>query len=388
MRVVALCLAVSVLAGCQMQMAEEASVAKESVSGTGDGPADSAAPTVPDAEAELAAAFDAAAATLDAPPPKKKGLFARLAPAVEPAPSPLDGTDIEVVEGTKPDTTLAAIPQSAAQADTAAADAPENAPGAVALQAQPRVQTAGLFGLFTPRRPKAAAPAAALPEQVEPTALPAQEVGDETDIAAAPDAAENIEDGADTAAPAPKKGLFARLAASAPRDAQKKAPRRTASTVAPGETVAFGVVGITCETRKSEMGTQVDQYPRNGRAIWRLYDTAPSSTGPRTQYITGFSDGCARQITGALVVFGSPDVHETHRYSKANKASWSEADNRYETIKTKYCGVAKKAYCPADRLSKLGNDLAFVSVYPRFGGYDRWLELLLHKGRLDTQQLR
>lgn len=162
----------------------------------------------------------------------------------------------------------------------------------------------------------------------------------------------------------------------------------SASTVARGVTLPFGTLGVTCETPKKDMGKRVDQFPREGRAVWQLYDTNPTSTTPRTQYITGFKDGCARQVTASLVVFGAPSLHEVHRYSKARaKATWSKADTKYEALKSKLCGVGRKSPCPSNKLGALEKDMAFVSVYKRFGDTDDWMELLLHKGKVVTEEL-
>jgi len=162
-----------------------------------------------------------------------------------------------------------------------------------------------------------------------------------------------------------------------------------AATVTPGAPLPFGEVGIACGLSARQMGREVDRFPREGRAVWRLYDSDPASTGPRPQYITGFADNCARQVSAALVTFGAPGVHEAHRYSAAMKGEpWSQADTRYEAIKGRICGVGRGVPCPAGRADRLERSVAFVSVYHRFGDSGRWLELLLHDGRLEAQELR
>lgn len=95
------------------------------------------------------------------------------------------------------------------------------------------------------------------------------------------------------------------------------------------------------------MAEKVDTYPRDGQAVWTLYDTDPGSTVPHTQLITGFADGCARQVTASLVMFGAAGLHEVHRYSDAmSEEPWSKADKTYETLKARVCGVKKRTSCP------------------------------------------
>ena len=167
-----------------------------------------------------------------------------------------------------------------------------------------------------------------------------------------------------------------------------KGEPRFASNVTRGNTLPFGTLKVACETPKKDMGKRVDQFPRKGRAVWRLYDTDPTSTTQRTQYITGFEDGCARQVTASLVVFGAPSLHEVHRYSKARaKAPWTKADTKYEALKSKLCGVGRKKPCPPNKLRALERNMAFVSVYKQFGDTDDWMELLLHDGAVVTEEL-
>lgn len=388
MRILAGVMAMTVLAGCQMELPafgaakvapdDAALVAMVSdATGTQVSGADVTAGEGEGGSAQaqdLAAAFEQAAT----PAPERKGLFAFLKAA--PPPSPLEGTDIEVIASA-----------GAQEAETAAA-------------------TAGNGGIFAFLKPKAAAgvsidavPQAAAPDgaadvdvaAVSPDAA-APEVRPET-VGVAPDAPAPTEPApiaqpvAQPAAPA-RKGLFAGLFANTgARAAGSKhaGAHKTQSTVQPGEVLPFGVVGIACEAKPAAQGELVDKFPREGRAVWKLYDTDPASTGARTQFITGFDDKCPRQITASLVMFGSAALHEVHRYAKARKdVSWSEADAAYEVIKAKSCGVGKGVGCPAARLPALEHSMAFVSVYKTFGGSGDWLELLLADGALVTDQIR
>lgn len=166
-------------------------------------------------------------------------------------------------------------------------------------------------------------------------------------------------------------GLFANGSNSPETDAISDAPLK------------FGEVGVACGIKRQNMGKQVDKTPKKGRALFKLFDTEPGSIQQRTQYITGFADGCARRFIASLVLFGAPDLHETHRYSSALKSvPYSGTDNAYEKIKLSMCGVGRGKPCPDARARKLAKTTSFVTVYPTFGGNADHLEILLHNGRL------
>lgn len=149
-----------------------------------------------------------------------------------------------------------------------------------------------------------------------------------------------------------------------------------------GTVAPFGAVATACGLSARDLGTAVDTSPKDGRAQWTLHDPIPNSTGPRTHYITGFKDRCARQITGALVLFGDPVVHEAPHYSGSTHSPESAADVAYETVKSRICGVRPGTPCPADRIEKLRKSVSFVSVYPSFGSSGEWFEMLLVNGQL------
>ncbi|GAA3863727.1 hypothetical protein [Celeribacter arenosi] len=281
-----------------------------------------------DPTTSLAQDFEVAARTSDAQG-EKKGLFAFLKPT--PPPSALAGSDIEVVESTGTDQT----------ATTG--------------------QTPGLFAFLTgPKTVTPASPESGVVEAAMPTDTPQTNSAPQTPRQ-------------------PRRGLFGLGGGGA----------ASTATVQPGEVLPFGEVGLACGFKTSDLGKQVDSFPHDGRAVWKLYDTNPLATGPRTQFITGFSDGCPRQVTAALVVFGSAAVHQVHRYGKPMASTrWSAADNAYEEIKSSVCGVARKQPCGDAKLAALDKRLAFLSIYPRFGGNEGWLELLLDQGRLVSKQIR
>ncbi|ALI56906.1 hypothetical protein [Celeribacter marinus] len=363
MRILAGVLALTVLAGCQMELPafnavrstpDELTVAAMVSDATGsqvlvDAPSDYDLAQTQD----LSTAFEDAAT----PVSPRKGLFAFLKPA--PVASPLDGTDIEVIDAQ------------------------------VAQGAQDAAVARGNGGIFAFLKPK--------PQDAQPaiTGIDAEDATDNVELAAL--ALEPADEGGSdirpetvgvspNVEPAPKKnGLFGGLFANA-RSTGSGAAR---STVQPGEVVAFGTVGVACEAKPAAQAKLVDKFPREGRAVWKLYDTDVSSTQARTQFITGFDDNCPRQITASLVMFGSAALHEVHRYSKARKkAPWSLADKEYEVIKSKTCGVGKGVNCPAQNLPKLESHMAFVSVYETFGGTGAWLELLVSDGKLISDEVR
>ncbi len=280
---------------------------------------------------------------------------------------------------------------AAPAADLAASDEPAVAETPEIRAATTEVQKAGFGGIFSflkPKRAEGATDEVAMRAETEAGAALAEaessEVRPETYgvQTALPEVPEEAAPEVQAATPAAKtrKPLFGFLKA-----APKNGP---VSTVKTGEVLPFGEVGINCEIRPRAMGAKVDQFPREGRPVWQLYDSAPENTAPHSQYITGFADGCARQVTAALVMFGAAGLHEVLRYSDDTDRDWSNADKTYEKIKRKTCGVGRGSYCPAERLSDLERQVAFVSIYPRFGAEEDWLELLLHDGQVMSEEMR
>lgn len=201
---------------------------------------------------------------------------------------------------------------------------------------------------------------------------PAPEPGPAAETAAAPDVTTGAMN--EQAAPQPDRpgflsGLFGGRGGDAP--------------VGSGRPVAdlpFGEMARVCGLNKRVMGTEVARSP--GRNGYRLYDTNPSSVDPRMQFITGFKDGCARQFTAALALFGSAQVHEATRYNMLNTTPYSETDTAYETLKMRVCRVDRGVFCPERRLKRMDREAVFLSVYRDFGGSGHWMEVFLHNGRV------
>jgi hypothetical protein len=372
MRVLGFIAVMAILPACQMGLP------------TGKTNLENEAPQAVDAspEANLAAAFEQAALAAEiAPEPKRKALFGFLKPDEPATPAVLAGTDIEVVDGALP---VEAIPETALLTDAPELPVVENTDPILDTIVPVKSGLGGLFGFLKPKQTSVTTQAAlkAPSPEIDPA------VSGNVDIGPVPTPlAENtpalLEEPTSEANIAPKKPIFGFLK-------PKAGARNTSlSTVALGETLPFGTVGISCDARPKDMGKRVDQFPNTGTATWQIYDTNPTSTTPRTQYITGFKDGCARQVTAALILFGAPSLHEVHRYAKArSKVSWSKADNTYETIKSKVCGVGRATPCPENKIGKLEKHMAFVSVYKQFGDAQGWLELLLYDGKVTTKELR
>ncbi|TCS59675.1 hypothetical protein EDD52_12046 [Primorskyibacter sedentarius] len=159
------------------------------------------------------------------------------------------------------------------------------------------------------------------------------------------------------------------------------------STVERGQVLPFGEVGILCGVPDKELGQAIAKHPDNGRG-YVLYDSRPGSTAPHSFFVTGFKDRCARQVTGALVLFGSPSMHEQLRYGLPAKSQpVSATDDAYEALKSRICGAARGAPC-GSRIDRMENSTVFVTIYGNFTSNPTWLELLLHDGALVAQGMK
>ncbi|WP_121633375.1 hypothetical protein [Tropicibacter alexandrii] len=185
---------------------------------------------------------------------------------------------------------------------------------------------------------------------------------------------------------APKRGLFGRILDG---DAGDERPSVSAPVMDPnapdarqiafGTRLPFGEVARLCDVPARQLGKRAGGYPERG-AQYMLYDSAPGETGPRSYYLTGFKDGCARQFTAALVLFGSPESYEQIHYGPAGKAQpKAQTDAAYELVKSRVCRVGKGKPC-GSAMSRLSRDTVFVSVYERFDSNPRWKNILLHDG--------
>jgi hypothetical protein len=150
-----------------------------------------------------------------------------------------------------------------------------------------------------------------------------------------------------------------------------------AREVTVGTTLPFGEIGRVCAARGSALGREVARFPERGRG-YRLYDSAPGTTAPHLFYVTGFRDGCPRQFTAALAIFGAPSMYEQLRYGNASKDRHNSAtDKAYEKVKSQVCSVPRRKPC-GRKIKSLERDTVFISAYERFESNARWADILVH----------
>jgi hypothetical protein len=154
-----------------------------------------------------------------------------------------------------------------------------------------------------------------------------------------------------------------------------------------GTVLPFGTLARLCAVPDRKLGTRVERYPE-GRGSYALYDSQPGTTAPHTFYLTGFKDGCARQFTAALAVFGAAETHEQLRYGLPSQVQpYSSTDAAYETLKSRICRVGKGKPC-GSAMSRLSRNTVFVSVYEQFGSNTQWKTILLHDGTVVETDIR
>lgn len=201
----------------------------------------------------------------------------------------------------------------------------------------------------------------------------------------------------------PPRGLFAlfgldRPAIGGPAQGEGLTPRETrvratgldsfrggasGTDVPAGTVMPFGQVGRVCNLPRNQQGTRVDRV-----AGFEVWDTNPRSAGPRPHYITGFSDGCARVVTGALIVPGDLATYESVRFmAQGMPFPTGQTDQAYDQIKSRLCGVRGNQPCGA-RLSRIEGNTGFLSIYNQFESSGTWLELLLHNGDIAGQAVK
>lgn len=270
--------------------------------------------------------------------------------------------------------------------DLMATEAPDQTdPGTDGSQAQEQQSNPpkrrGLFALFTAPKedPPNEAQVAAL---VEPGDDPADTEEASLQQAALDPGAAAVDEPVSDAMPQPTAnagflGLFAGRTAAVSDSAPK-------SEVSPGVVLPYGKVARVCGLSKREMGKEIAKFPEK-RPIHHLYDSEPGNTAPHTLYLTGFDDGCARQFTASLAMFGSVAMHEQLRYGlPAEVQPYSDTDKAYETLKQKVCRVPKRKPC-GGKLSAMERNTVFLSIYERFGANAHWSNLLLHDGKVLAQ---
>lgn len=230
-------------------------------------------------------------------------------------------------------------------------------------------QRNGLLGLFRRNGPKT--------DDTVQVAEPTQ--GTPVDVALAPLATDeaNTEIAALIPPPEPKRaGFFGRN--KIPSE-EKTRSGPDARDVPFGTILPYGVVARVCEAKGKSMGQKVENAPAKG---FVLYDSAPGSAVGRTYYITGFADGCPRQLTAANVLMGAPSRYEELHYGPAGQhLTVAATDEAYEKVKSRICGARKGRPC-GSKMKRLEKTTFFVSAYDSFGNSARWSELLIHDGKV------
>lgn len=162
------------------------------------------------------------------------------------------------------------------------------------------------------------------------------------------------------------------------------AEAQAVSEIAPGEVLPYGRVARICGLSKEQMGKRIAAYPEQS-PVYVLFDSDPGNTGPHTFFLTGFDDGCARQFTASVAVFGTVEMHEQLRYGlPAELHPYGETDKAYEELKSKLCGVPRGAPC-GDKVVRLSKRTVFLSIYERYTENAQWSDLLLHDGDVLAQ---
>ena len=82
-------------------------------------------------------------------------------------------------------------------------------------------------------------------------------------------------------------------------------PERNVPEVQQGVFVDYGAVVAVCGLNARDLGTKVETV-----SGYTLYDAGGDPAVARTHYLTGFADGCARQFTAAMALFGDVGTHE------------------------------------------------------------------------------
>ncbi len=295
-------------------------------------------------------------------------------PEIEQDQSLVDGAGTVDGEPVSGEDVSAAVESGASEAVTAAEQDAEGESAVAGLATTPQVQAAPapadkskLFGFLKPK-PQNESRAPTLADKKRQADAESAEVL-QASLTVEPEANPVVTTEKERGA---FKGLFS----------QRKAARLTgpdATLIEPGTALPYGVIARVCKLKRSEMGREVERSS-DGKGKFRLYDSAPGNTAMHAYYITGFDDGCPRQVSAALAVFGDVARHEFLRYGPASKGQpWSETDASYEQIKRKVCKVGKGKPC-GNNLTKLEKSTSFLTVYNSFVGAASWRNILLHDG--------
>ncbi len=299
-------------------------------------------------------------------------------------------SDVELAEDA-PESGLVAPDVDAPETVLEELQSVENVPEVPLAQTAPAKPRRGLAALFGRRKPRAQD---TTPIETEETPVvdgdtieDATSTDEAASAAANPEAVVEDDESVGVASIDPPK-------VSAPRRTRKSlfGPRRAKTgqfaQVGSGVVLPFGQIGLACGIRGNALGKEVDRFPARGKG-YRLFDTNPSTTGPRTHYVTGFKDGCPRQFTASLALLGSPVLHEQLLSVDGSQAQHStSADAAFQKIRAQVCHIGRGKICPEKRVDDMEKSMAFVTTYERFGGSARWTEILLHNGTVEANSLQ
>ena len=241
----------------------------------------------------------------------------------------------------------------------------QTATGAAPVVSEPAPQ-GGLFGLLRRAVPAQRPVAGGAEDTLSADAFEAAKSAEA--VAAEPAtqlAAVSPEPEAPASAPE-RRGFFARLGSkSAAKASESELPEVDYGTMLP-----YGVMARRCATQRQPLGRK------------------PAASGTRIFYITGFDDGCPRQVTAAHVLLGEPSFYEQLHYGPAGQhLTFGETDRAYEKVKGSVCGVRKGKPCGA-KMKKLEREALFINAYERLSDNKRWSEQLIHDGTVVASEMK
>ncbi|MBT0959386.1 hypothetical protein IV417_18500 [Alphaproteobacteria bacterium KMM 3653] len=334
---------------------------------------------------DLARADEVEPAAPVEPAVAKPGLFQRVFGGAEEAeaPAPVEVAEGEVVEGEEVVASVSETATDVASAEEAAANPVPQLVGLVA----PAPEAVGVDAEVGPEVEVEVA-------AVEPAPAPVKQAGLFGFLRRGTEPAEAVVTHEETASDAPVTAAVqapeaeVQTASLAPEPSRKQRRNARASrkakvpSVPVGIKLPFGEVGMQCNVSGRALGKQID----TSSAKHKLYDSAPGTSGPRTFYVTGFKDHCARQFTASLALFGDLQLYELMHFGGGGGSGGAETDKAYSRLRSGAC-KSRNAPCAASGLNRLGKDTAFLSVYPTEGARSH-MEVLLSKGDLTAKALK
>ncbi|MDF1727550.1 MAG: hypothetical protein P1U53_07365 [Sulfitobacter sp.] len=143
--------------------------------------------------------------------------------------------------------------------------------------------------------------------------------------------------------------------------------------------IPYGEIARSCAARGRPLGRKIETAQARG---YRLYDSDPRAEGLRTFYVTGFPDGCPRQLTAANVLLGAPSLYEQLHYGPASvDLARGDTDIAYEKVKRRVCGTGRGKPC-GSKIDRMDRSTFFITSYPRMDATPRWSEILIHEGEV------